>query len=124
MQIIEMIFASSYLSLKVMFPILRTIYSALFGVAISKDCKSRDNGSSALWGFLAFISPVIFGIIYLIYSRFYSNRKPKSEEDFSNAKKAKLFFLISIFVFAITQAIFVISVISLLGSTFAGLMKQ
>lgn len=90
MEILQTIFASSRIIYLILVPALRGISGILFAFAISKDCKSRDNGSSALWGLFALISPMLAGIIYFIYSRFLVSRKPQTIKDKKHAIKSKL----------------------------------
>lgn len=50
METIEAINLSSRTICLILVPMLRELAGVLLAIAISKDCKARDNGSGALWG--------------------------------------------------------------------------
>lgn len=104
---IENIFVSSEIIYLVLIPILRGLAGILLAVAISKDCKARDNGNGALWGLFTLITPAFAGIIYCIYSRILIKRKGKTNKDKKKIKQSKKLTIsaIIIYLFAIILAI-------------------
>lgn len=108
MSLIESLAVSGYVGKAIVVPILRIIASILFAVAISKDCKSRTNASSTLWGILTLIFPVLFGIIYFIYSRFFIEKSPDSYVDKKLSKSSKIYFSLAVIFYAAMVTSFVI----------------
>lgn len=88
MNLIESIYASGKVMYLILFPVLREISAVLLAVAIAKDCKARNNGSSALWGVFTLFTPTLSGIIYFIYSRLLVKRKAKNPNAKKKAKSA------------------------------------
>lgn len=119
MDIFEAIAASGFIGVKIAVPVLRVTASVFLASAISKDCQSRRNGSNILWGIITFIFPVFFGVIYLAYSRFFTDRKPETQKEKSDAKSAKILFLISVFIYIVTAVVFVVSFIVFVSSSLA-----
>lgn len=111
--------ASGVLVWEIAVPFFRFVSSLLFAFAISKDCKSRDNGSTALWGLFTFFSPLIAGAIYWFYSRYLITRKPVSENDFKLANQSKKLFVAAVFFYILTGILLVCSVIVTVASAFA-----
>lgn len=108
MSLIESLAVSGYVGKAIIVPVLRVIASILFAVAISKDCKSRTNASSTLWGILTLIFPVLFGIIYFVYSRFFIEKSPDSYVDKKLSKSSKIYFSLAVIFYAAMVTSFVI----------------
>ncbi len=70
MNVNDTVLISSKVVQLILVPILRELAAVLLAIAISKDCKARDNGSGTLWGVFTILSPTLSGLIYLVYSRF------------------------------------------------------
>lgn len=81
MNVNDTVLISSKVVQLILVPILRELAAVLLAIAISKDCKARDNGSGTLWGVFTILSPTLSGLIYLVYSRFVVKRKPQSDKD-------------------------------------------
>lgn len=120
MDILEAIAASGFIGVKIAVPVLKVTASIFLASAISKDCKSRRNGSYILWGIITFIFPVFFGVIYFAYSRFFTDRKPETPKEKSDAKCAKIMLILSVFTCIVMAVVFVISLIITLSSSLAG----
>ena len=69
MNVNDTVLISSKVVQLILVPILRELAAVLLAIAISKDCKARDNGSGTLWGVFTILSPTLSGLIYLVYSR-------------------------------------------------------
>lgn len=108
MSLIESLAVSGYVGKAIVVPVLRIIASILFAVAISKDCKARTNASSTLWGILTLIFPVLFGIIYFVYSRFFIEKSPDSYVDKKLSKSSKIYFSLAVIFYAAMVTSFVI----------------
>lgn len=108
MSLTESLAVSGYVGKAIIVPVLRVIASILFAVAISKDCKSRTNASSTLWGILTLIFPVLFGIIYFVYSRFFIEKSPDSYVDKKLSKSSKIYFSLAVIFYAAMVTSFVI----------------
>lgn len=104
---IENIFLSSEIIYLILIPILRELAGILLAIAISKDCKARNNGSGALWGLFTLIMPAIAGILYYVYSRLLVKRKGKTNKDKKKIKQSRKLTIsaIIIYIFAIILAI-------------------
>lgn len=110
MNLFETIFASSRVVSLILVPLIRGFASLFFAIAISKDCKARKNGSSSLWGLLVFISPVVFGLIYLFYSRFIDRSLPESLSDIKRVRSAGRFTAAAVLFYIVSLIIAVISI--------------
>lgn len=119
MNILTGLGASGMIVWRIVVPLFRFISSMFFAFAIAKDCKSRNNGSSPLWGLCAFISPLIAGVIYWIYSRYCTTRVPVTENDLKLAKQSKKLLIAAVFFYILTAVLFVGSVIITVAALFA-----
>lgn len=54
MNVNDTVLISSKVVQLILVPILRELAAVLLAIAISKDCKARDNGSGTLWEFSLF----------------------------------------------------------------------
>lgn len=108
---IESIFLSGRIVYVILVPVLRELAGALLAIAISKDCRARDNGSGALWGLFTLVSPALFGIIYYVYSRILQKRNPKSDKDKQMVKTSRKLTVFAIFVYVTAIAIAIIAII-------------
>lgn len=111
MNLLEYIYASGRIMYLILVPVLREISAVFLAIAISKDCKARDNGSGALWGLFTLITPALSGIIYFIYSRLIVKRDAKTNDDKKKIKAsykltitAVLIYILSL-IFAVTAII-------------------
>lgn len=124
MSIAEAILASGFVGWKIAVPVLRVISSVLFALAVSKDCKSRNNGSAPLWGLTVLISPLLFGIIYFVYSRFL---RDKSQEDCRNKKgerQSKILCIAAVFVYAVMAVVLIATIVVSISSAAAVMMSE
>jgi len=103
----------------VLVPLLRALAAGLLAWAIAKDCTARRNGSTVLWALLAFLSPLICGTVYFIYSRFWVERKPESAQDRRLDKSAKKLVVWSAAVYVIACVIAIVAVITMIASGIA-----
>lgn len=120
MNILESIAVSGFVGTQIAVPVLRLCASIFLAIAVSSDCKSRRNGSSALWGVLMLVSPVFFGIIYFVYSRFFTDRKPETQKEKSASKTAKIMCLLSVFTYIVMLVVLIVSLIVTVSSSIAG----
>ncbi len=124
MSIAESILASGFVGWKIAVPVLRAVSSVLLALAVSKDCKSRNNGSAPLWGFTVLLSPLLFGIIYFVYSRFL---REKSQEDCRNKKgerQSKILCIAAVFVYVVMIAVLIVSIIVSVSSAAAVMLSE
>lgn len=121
MSLIETVFTSGYIGWVIIVPILRAAASIFAALAVSKDSKARNNGSSILWGLAILLSPVLFGIIYFVYSRFLSESKPDTIKDKKYAKQSKRLFILAVFTYLVMAAMLIISIILIASSGIAGI---
>jgi hypothetical protein len=56
MNVNDTVLISSKVVQLILVPILRELAAVLLAIAISKDCKARDNGSGTLWGVFTILS--------------------------------------------------------------------
>lgn len=122
MSLIESLAVSGYVGKAIIVPVLRVIASILFAVAISKDCKSRTNASSTLWGILTLIFPVLFGIIYFVYSRFFIEKSPDSYVDKKLSKSSKIYFSLAVIFYAAMVTSFVIFSVVAVSSSISNMI--
>ena len=120
MSILEAIAASGFIGTKIAVPVLRITASIFLAIAVSSDCKSRRNGSSVLWGVLMLVSPAFFGIIYFVYSRFFTDRKPETQKEKSESRTAKIMCLLSVFTYIVMLVVLIVSLIVTVSSSIAG----
>ena len=59
MNVNDTVLISSKVVQLILVPILRELAAVLLAIAISKDCKARDNGSGTLWGVFTILSPTL-----------------------------------------------------------------
>lgn len=119
MNTLDAINISSRMVYLILVPILRELAGALLAIAISKDCKARNNGSSALWGLFTLITPVFAGIIYFIYSRILEKRKPQTDKDKKKVKSSRRLTIWAFIVYGFAIIFAIISIISTSASTIA-----
>lgn len=124
MDTLTSIFISGRLIHIILVPVLRQIAALLLAVAIAKDCKARDNGSSLYWGIFTFIMPFFAGIVYLAYSRFFTHRKGKTEKDLKDIRKSYRLAGCSVFIYFIALVLAIIAVITVASSYFAEAAKN
>lgn len=124
MDILEAILASGFVGWKIAVPILRMLSSVLFAFAVSKDCKSRHNGSAPLWGFMTLISPFIFGIIYFVYSRFLSDKVQDECRNKKGERQAKILCLTGIFMYVVMVVVLIVSIIISVSSAAAYMLTE
>lgn len=110
MNTVEAINISSNVIRLILVPALREFAGVLLAIAISKDCRARDNGSGVLWGIFTLITPFISGIIYFIYSRFIEKRDAKTQKDKSMVK-ASIRLTVSAVIVYLIALIFAVSAI-------------
>lgn len=65
MNVNDTVLISSKVVQLILVPILRELAAVLLAIAISKDCKARDNGSGTLWGVFTILSPDLF-ILFIV----------------------------------------------------------
>lgn len=121
METIGNIFVSSRIIYLILVPLIRELASILLAVAISKDCKARDNGSGILWGLFTLITPIFAGIIYAVYSRLLVDRKGETEQDFKNIKKSKKLTIWAILLYVVAVVIAIVCIITGAASAIAGM---
>lgn len=124
MNTVEAINLSSRAIYLILVPMLRELAGVLLAIAISKDCKARDNGSGALWGIFTLISPAFAGIIYCIYSRFLAKRDVKTDRDKKKIKTSKRLTIGSVLVYIIALVIAVITIITSAASGIASSIEN
>lgn len=115
MSVIESVLISANLGKIIIVPILRILASIFFAISISQDSKARKIGSYKLWGLCTFIFPVLFALIYFIYSRFLCDKDIKIH----SSKKSKIFFILALFTYLIMITAFIIFTIITVSSGFA-----
>ena len=103
----------------ILVPILREFAGVLLAIAISKDCKARDNGSGALWGLFTLIAPAFAGIIYCLYSRFLVKRDAKTDRDKKKIKASRRLTVWAVLVYIIALVIAVFAIITITASGIA-----
>lgn len=121
MNLIETVFATGSIGWIFLVPILRAAASIFLALAVSRDSKARSNGSSALWGLAILLMPMLFGIIYFIYSRFLCEAKPDTPVDKKYAKQSKRLCILAVFTYFVMAAVLVVSIILLVSSGIAGI---
>lgn len=109
-------FASSRIIYLILVPVLREFAGVLLAVAISKDCKARDNGSGALWGLFTLIAPAMAGIIYGVYSRILEKRQPKTDKDKKKVKRSRKLAIWAIFIYVVAIAVASVVIITTVAS--------
>ncbi len=119
MNTIEAIYASGRIVQLILVPVFREIAAVLLAVAITKDCKARDNGSGALWGLFTLLAPILSGIIYAIYSRALVDRKGKTEKDKKNIKISKWLTFLAVCTYILSIIIAIVAVIATIASEIA-----
>lgn len=124
MEKIGIIFASSRIIYMILVPIIRELAGVLLAVAISKDCKARDNGSGVLWGLFTLLTPALAGIIYCVYSRFLTKRKGKTEKDRKQIKKSRKLTVWAILVYIIAIILAVVCLITTAASGIASIVAD
>lgn len=121
MNTVEAINLSSSVIRLILVPVFRELAGVLLAVAISKDCKARDNGSGALWGIFTLISPAFSGIIYLIYSRFLVKREAKTDRDKKKIRTSRKLTVWAVLVYIVAL---IIAVITIITSTASGIASS
>lgn len=116
MSVIDSIFLSSRLIYSILVPLLRAVAGVLLAIAISKDCKARENGSTALWGLFTLIFPAMTGIIYGVYSRILKKRESKTENGKKNIKRSERLTVCAILVYIIAIAAACVAIITTVAS--------
>lgn len=124
MDIVTTSFLSGRIAYLIIAPLLREISAVLLAFSISKDCKARDNGSGVLWGIFTLITPVLSGVIYLIYSRYLTKRDGKTLKDKNKIKSAKKLAICSGIVYLISLILVIASVITMAASGLAAASKD
>ena len=119
MNTVDAINMSSRLVYIILVPVIRELAGVLLAVAISKDCKARDNGSGALWGVFTLITPLLSGIIYCIYSRFLTKRDAKTQKDKRMAKASIRLTVCAVITYIIALIIAVSAIITGVASGIA-----
>ena len=119
MNTIETIYASGRIVQLILVPVFRELAAVLLAVAISKDCKARNNGSGALWGIFTLLFPVLSGIIYGFYSRILVDRKGKTEKDIRNIKTSSKLTFTAICIYVMSLIVALIAVITSIASGIA-----
>lgn len=120
MSVLEAIYSAGFIGNVIAVPVLREIAAIFLAFAISKDCKARDNGSSVLWGIFTLISPLIAGVVYGIYSRFFSDRKAETDVDKKRAKSSVRLCILAVFTYIMSFIMLIISVIAITSAGLAG----
>lgn len=121
MNTVEAINLSSSVIRLILVPVFRELAGVLLAVAISKDCKARDNGSGALWGIFTLIFPAFSGIIYLIYSRFLVKREAKTDRDKKKIRTSRKLTVWAVLVYIVAL---IIAVITIITSTASGIASS
>ncbi len=124
MDTLSAISISGRLATMVFVPLLRQIAAVFLAVAIAKDCKARDNGSSLYWAIFTLLFPIFSGFVYLAYSRFFTHRQGKTEKDLKNIKTAKRLTACSIFTYFIALVMAIVALITTASSYFAEAVKK
>lgn len=124
METIEAINLSSNVIRLILVPVLRELAGVLLAVAISKDCKARDNGSGALWGIFTLICPALAGIIYCIYSRFLIQREAKTDRDKKKIRTSRRLTVWAVLVYIVALVIAVVTIITSAASGIASSIKN
>lgn len=124
MNTIETIYASGRIVYLILVPFLRELAGMFLAIAISKDCKARDNGSGALWGVFTLVTPLFAGVIYFIYSRLLVKRKGKTKEDKKKIKSSRKLTAFAVFVYALSVIVAIVAVITSLSSGIALAEKE
>ena len=112
MNVNDTVLISSKVVQLILVPILRELAAVLLAIAISKDCKARDNGSGTLWGVFTILSPTLSGLIYLVYSRFVVKRKPQSDKDKRSARSSVKLTAFAILIYFIALLIAIVAIIT------------
>ena len=110
MNVNDTVLISSKVVQLILVPILRELAAVLLAIAISKDCKARDNGSGTLWGVFTILSPTLSGLIYLVYSRFVVKRKPQSDKDKRSARSSVKLTAFAILIYFIALLIAIVAI--------------
>lgn len=121
MNTVEAINLSSSVIRLILVPVFRELAGVLLAVAISKDCKARDNGSGALWGIFTLICPALAGIIYCIYSRFLVKREAKTDRDKKKIRTSRKLTVWAVLVYIVAL---IIAVITIITSTASGIASS
>lgn len=124
METIEAINLSSNAIRLILVPVIRELAGVLLAIAISKDCKARDNGSGALCGIFTLICPALAGIIYCIYSRFLVKREAKTDSDKKKIRTSKKLTISAVFVYIVALVLAVFSIITSAASGIASSIKN
>lgn len=120
MNTIETVYASGKIVQLILVPVFRELAAVLLAVAISKDCKARNNGSGALWGIFTLLFPVLSGIIYGFYSRTLVDRKGKTAKDIKDIKTSrKLTFTAICIIYGMSLIVALVAVITSIASGIA-----
>lgn len=105
----------------ILVPVLRELAGVILAIAISKDCKARNNGSGALWGVFTLFFPAFAGIIYCIYSRFLAKRDAKTDADRKKIKTSRRLTIVAVLVYI---AAFMIAVIAIITGVASGIASS
>ncbi|MGN0458967.1 MAG: hypothetical protein ACI4IL_08365 [Eubacterium sp.] len=124
MNTVEAINISSSVIRLILVPVFREFSAVLLAIAISKDCKARDNGSGVLWGLFTLFFPAFAGIIYCIYSRFLVKREVKTDKDKKKIKTSRRLTAWAILVYIVALVIAVIALITGAASGIASSIKN
>lgn len=119
MNTVEAINLSSRVVYIILVPVLRELAGVLLAVAISKDCKARDNGSGALWGLFTLIFPALSGITYCVYSRFLVKRNAKTHTDKKRIKTSRRLTVGAVLVYFVALVVGCIAIVTGLASGIA-----
>ncbi|MCH5314722.1 MAG: hypothetical protein J1E81_02320 [Eubacterium sp.] len=124
MNTVESILASGYVGWEILVPVLRLLSSVLFAIAVSKDCKSRNNASAALWGLMVLLAPVLFGILYFVFSRFLWEKPQEDDRDKKKAKQSKILFITAGFIYVVMLVVLIVSIIVTVSSAAASILTD
>lgn len=120
MSALEAIYSAGFLGNVIAVPVLRELAAVFLAVAISKDCRAKSNGSGALWGLFTLITPLIAGIVYFVYSRFFSDRIAQSTKEKRQAKSASRWCVLSVFTYILSIVMLIVSVVTITSAGLAG----
>lgn len=124
MNTVDAINLSSSVIRLILVPVLREFAGILLAIAISKDCKARENGSSALWGIFTLVFPALAGIIYCIYSRFLVKRNAKTDKDTKKIKTSRRLTVCAVLIYIVSLIIAALAIITGAASGIASSIKN
>lgn len=118
MSLIETIYASGKIVYLILVPVIRELAAILLAVAISKDCKARDNGSGALWGLFTLLTPFFAGVIYCLYSRVIVKREGKTPKDKKKINSSRKLAFLAVITYILSL---ILSFVAIITSAASGL---